>query len=672
VEVAVSSGRSWTEASGVGRVALATLAVFLIALAWADAARAAGSISEYSTGLAGEARPADVVTGPEGDLWFTGGGEISKMTPSGAVPHYTTGLQAGSQPSSLVLGEEGDIWFIDSDESGPAIGRVTPSGTITEFKNAKNQNAVSVALKEPADIILGPDGDLWFTDSTFYYENLNSAIGRVTPSGTITEFEMPEAVSTPAEIIDGPDGNLWFTDPSRGPFNRAIGKITTSGTITEYNTWTALGNTDAPNSIAVGSDGNLWFTAAHAVDKITPSGTITQYTAGLQAGANPEQIISGPGGDLWFTDGGAFHETHEGGYYEGAIGKITTAGAISEFTGHHLHPGYSRPSLVQGPDGNLWVADERGSLDRVTPSGQLTTFFLGLTEEVAPTMLTVGPGGQDIWFGEAGSPGIGKISPVTAGASPTPTVEVELTEPEGGTVTSSPPGISCPGTCSTSFPQGTVVTLTATPVANSSVFSSDLIVPGEEPCPDALPPAVPSGTCRFTVGGDALWRIGFSREGSGGGGGGGGGNAGGGSQPTAAVTSSSSPSSGQPSSGGPKQPSATKGSAGSSSATAKVQGGSASISLQCFGSTSCSGTAKLEVQDGGSSKPTSRVLTGASGGRLLIGSKGFVIAAGKKATIKVPLTKRGKALVASAGKKGLKTTLTGIGLKSRTVVLKDK
>jgi len=37
-----------------------------------------------------------------------------------------------------------------------------------------------------------------------------------------------------------------------------------------------------------------------------------------------------------------------------------------------------------------------------------------------------------------------------------------------GTVTSSPPGISCPGTCSASFASGTTVTLTATPSGSSS------------------------------------------------------------------------------------------------------------------------------------------------------------------------------------------------------------
>ncbi len=46
--------------------------------------------------------------------------------------------------------------------------------------------------------------------------------------------------------------------------------------------------------------------------------------------------------------------------------------------------------------------------------------------------------------------------------------QLTVTAPKAGTgtVTSSPAGISCPSTCSASFPQGTMVTLTATPATN--------------------------------------------------------------------------------------------------------------------------------------------------------------------------------------------------------------
>ena len=46
---------------------------------------------------------------------------------------------------------------------------------------------------------------MWFT------ERLASAIGRITPDGTITEYKLPTFTSYPGGIAAGPDGNLWFT-----------------------------------------------------------------------------------------------------------------------------------------------------------------------------------------------------------------------------------------------------------------------------------------------------------------------------------------------------------------------------------------------------------------------------------------------------------------------------
>jgi hypothetical protein len=55
-----------------------------------------------------------------------------------------------------------------------------------------------------------------------------------------------------------------------------------------------------------------------------------------------------------------------------------------------------------------------------------------------------------------------------------------------GSVTSSPAGISCPGTCSASFASGTLVTLTATPAAASRFVGWDGGCSG-------------AGACRITV-----------------------------------------------------------------------------------------------------------------------------------------------------------------------------
>jgi hypothetical protein len=48
----------------------------------------------------------------------------------------------------------------------------------------------------------------------------------------------------------------------------------------------------------------------------------------------------------------------------------------------------------------------------------------------------------------------------------------------------------------------------------------------------------------------------------------------------------------------------------------------------------------------------------------------YSIARTKSATIRVPLTAKGRSLLGKAGKRGLKVTLSGSGVKGRALVLK--
>src|SRR6266700_3918680 len=69
--------------------------------------------------------------------------------------------------------------------------------TFTEFN-------VSTSGSGPEGIAKGPDGNLWFTEST------GNKIGKITPTGTITEYPIPTTNSGPLGITSGLDGNLWF------------------------------------------------------------------------------------------------------------------------------------------------------------------------------------------------------------------------------------------------------------------------------------------------------------------------------------------------------------------------------------------------------------------------------------------------------------------------------
>ena len=235
-----------------------------------------------------------ITTGPDGAMWFTetplnSGGpfaKIGRITMSGAITEYPL-PDPMSIPSAITAGPDGALWFIESGNG--KIGRITTSGTITEFPlpaSEVNYGAYGITA--------GPDGNLWYTE--FYGAD---KIVRMTTSGVFTVYNVANFVNSGSfGITVGPDGALWFAEAAF-----KIGRITTSGTITEY----ALPANDSPFGIAAGPDGALWFTdSLGQIGRITTSGTVTSLvptptnTAGgflsyIAAGSRRRNVVYGTG-----------------------------------------------------------------------------------------------------------------------------------------------------------------------------------------------------------------------------------------------------------------------------------------------------------------------------------------------------------------------------------------
>jgi streptogramin lyase len=92
--------------------------------------------------------------------------------------------------------------------------------------------------------------------------------------GAFTSFAIPTRQSSVGDIAAGPDGALWFTETS----GNRIGRITTAGAITEFVLGPYGGDT-GPLNIAAGRDGALWFTepGANTIGRMTAAGSVTHY-----------------------------------------------------------------------------------------------------------------------------------------------------------------------------------------------------------------------------------------------------------------------------------------------------------------------------------------------------------------------------------------------------------
>jgi uncharacterized delta-60 repeat protein len=276
-----------------------------------------------------------------------------------------------SLPTGITLGPDGNLWF--TEPGAFKIGKITPLGTVTEFSTPPARAITS-----------GPDGNLWFTMTDF--------IGKITPEGAASTFEIPTSGANPIDITAGPDGNLWFTEVGADQ----IGKITPAGIISEY----PIAGTDyaAPWAITAGPDGNLWFTTQReGIGRITPDGTITLFPypggRGFLGG-----IATGPDENLWFTyqDSSPPH-----------IGRITTSGSITLFP---LASESFPNDIASGPDGSLWFTEpSRNRIGRITTTGVVSTFTLP-TRNSYPWGITAGPD-EALWFTENGTNKIGRIQP---------------------------------------------------------------------------------------------------------------------------------------------------------------------------------------------------------------------------------------------------------------------
>jgi streptogramin lyase len=302
-------------------------------------------------------RPQFIVRGADGNLWYTSPPAqfVSRMTPSGQTTRFP--LPGFMHTWEIAAGTDGNIWVV---EAGPNhIARITSSGQVAVF------TAPLIVGAQMANITAGPDGNMWFTLSATLVGNTTGAgrAGRITPTGHITLYTLPDANGSPGAITSGPDGNLWFVD---GP-NNTVGRITPAGAIHEYAFSTANG---VLGRIAAGPDGNLWCTEFKDSDtsagirdhivRVTVAGRFTEFAFPAPAndpkGHNSISITAGPDGAMWFTEFGG-----------NRIGRITPAGTITEYT---PPAGAQGPyGITQGPGGTLWyVALNSNAIVRITLS----------------------------------------------------------------------------------------------------------------------------------------------------------------------------------------------------------------------------------------------------------------------------------------------------------------
>jgi virginiamycin B lyase len=137
-----------------------------------------------------------------------------------------------------------------------------------------------------------------------------------------------------------------------------------------------------PAAITAGSDGALWFTndGNNSIGRITTKGKVTTFTG--HAISKPTGIVDGPDGALWFNN---HHTTQTW------VVRMTTKGKMTVFAKSR---GFFS-AIAAGPDKAVWTSEFGQQIFRITTAGKVTSFHIGDTTQG----IAAGPD-KAMWFFE--------------------------------------------------------------------------------------------------------------------------------------------------------------------------------------------------------------------------------------------------------------------------------
>ena len=261
------------------------------------------------------------------------------------------------------------------------IGRVLPDGTLVRHAAPRSSGG---------PIAVGPDGEVWTLGES---GRRHLALHRIGPGGGVKTFSLgtakePSQLRAYGLVPDRP-GSAWVAvgEPAPDYYGQPIDStggalvhIAADGTVTRFRVPKQV----EPQALVRGPDGNLWFTGVRGrafsehggsigkayVGRMTPTGRFALFgVAGEES--SPGGIAAGPDGRLWFPVtiyGNRYPTPNES---PAMLMTISTDGTFGPPVELHAGEPWGEPTF--GPEGNAWFSTSAGLL-RLTPAGQETVF----------------------------------------------------------------------------------------------------------------------------------------------------------------------------------------------------------------------------------------------------------------------------------------------------------
>jgi streptogramin lyase len=262
--------------------------------------------------------------------------------PVGALKQFKVPT-ADSQPRAIANGSDSNRWFTEGTEftsAPPRIGRITPTGDITEF----DANCEFCIL---TDIVQGPADILYVTSNNPILLRFDVAAGTF-----LAPIDIPNSNAVAGDLaVD--DDNVWFTDFN----NDSLWRYNiTAGLFTQFPLQVQ------PSDVVIDSAGSAWFTAPfdNSVNRLNPATSVVESFP-VPDGLSPRSITIATDGQIWFTSR----------FVPQGVGRLDpTTGGVTTF----LTPTNPGPEgIAASPDGSVWFTQTtKGNIARIDNSGVIT------------------------------------------------------------------------------------------------------------------------------------------------------------------------------------------------------------------------------------------------------------------------------------------------------------
>ncbi len=307
---------------------------------------------------------------------------VLTLAPAGAMaaPAHDGSYDVTGTPKQITQGPDGNLWVVLSGGGGTKeFARVTPTGTVTEYDAPGGITTLE-------DVTSGPNNHVWFSASGNVVE-VDPANPAAAVAHSVAQLQAPRG------LVQGADGNLWVIDTFT---NEGLVKVSPAGNfLSEHAVAGSSGR-----GITLGSDGRVWwadFFGNGTVRATDTAGVTTNYPGGS---AGLQEIAAGPAGQVTYTQQAA--QPYQ-------LGRVSTADGSAQNTVADREPF----GIDFGTDGAYWVAEfATDSVGRLTTDGQLT-HPITLPAGSGPRYIAKGPD-NTLWVTAETSKKILRITGVVA------------------------------------------------------------------------------------------------------------------------------------------------------------------------------------------------------------------------------------------------------------------